>query len=372
MRGNVRTSFRGVFTIKDLRDFISKLERSAELLRIKHQVDWKYEIGEITRKVKASDSKGHALLFENIKDYPGFNIFTNGLGSYSRIALALCLEPLTPVKDIVKVFKQRILEPVKSVMVKDSTFKENIFIGNSVDLTKLPVPWWNREDVGRYIGTWHLNITKDPETGIRNVGIYRMQFLNSNTTAISISPKSHLAIHLSKSERMGKPLEMGVAIGVDEALIMCAAAAVPFGVDEFNVAGGLRQRPVELIKCNTVDIEVPAHSEIVLEGKILPKVRVKEGPFLDYAGIPKSNPQAPIFEVTGMMYRNNPFFRGAVIGNAGAEDHLLYSFLSKADCLDFHGSRIRQKIQNALLKKSLFTAFQFMGRLRQLLKDLRI
>lgn len=312
------------------------------------------------------------MLFENIKDYPGYQVFTNGLGSYEKFAIALELEPETPLQDVVKTFKNRISHPIAPVLVDNSPIKENILLRENVDLLKLPIPWWNREDIGRYIGTWHLNITKDPETGIRNVGIYRMQLLDSQKTAVSISPKSHLAIHLSKAEKQKRPLEMAVAIGVDEPLILSAAAAFPFGVDEFHIAGGLRQRAVELVKCKTVELEVPAYAEIVLEGKILPGVRVKEGPFLDYAGIPKSNPQAPVFEVTGMMYRNNPIFRGASVGRAGAEDHLLYAFLSKADCLDFHGSRIRQKIQNVLLKKSLFRAFQFMGKLRQLLKDLRM
>jgi len=349
---------------RDLRNFISHLEQKGDLFRVKEAIDWKYEIGEQTRKIQTSDLKHPALLFENIKDYPGYRVFTNGLGSYEKFAIALELEPETPLKNIVKVFKKRITNPIKPALTDNGPIKENILLREDVDLLKFPVPWWNKEDVGRYIGTWHLNITKDPDTGVRNVGIYRMQHLSSNTTAISISPRSHLAIHLSKTEKQERPLEMAVAIGVDEPLIMCAAAAVPFGVDEFYVAGGLRQRPVELVKCNSIDIEVPAYSEIVLEGKILPGVRIKEGPFLDYAGIPKFNPQAPVFEVTGMMFRNNPIFRGAVIGQAGAEDHLLYAFLSKADCLDFHGSRIRQKIQNALLKKGIFKAFQKMGKFR--------
>ena len=356
--------------IRDLRELVSNFEKHGELTRIKDLVHWNHEIGDRTRKVHSHDSPGPALLFENIKDYAGSRVMTNGLGAYSRMAICLALEPTTSFKKIVTVFRNRITKPVQPVFVDNRPVQENILTGNDVDLLKLPAPWWNREDAGRYIGTWHLNITKDPETKIRNIGIYRMQLLDSRKAAVSISPRSHLAIQLSRAEKAGMPLEMAVAIGVDETLIMAGAAAVPFGVDEYHIAGGLRQAPVELIQCQTVGLEVPAHSEIVLEGKILPGVRVPEGPFLDYAGIPKANPQAPVFEVSAIMFRNNPIFRGALIGQPGAEDHLLYALLSSADVLDFHGSRIRQKMQNILLKKGLFHAFQKMGTLKEVIKNI--
>jgi UbiD family decarboxylase len=358
---------REVLIIKNLRDFISELERSGELLCIKNEVDWKYEIGDRTRQAQTSYLKP-ALLFENIKDYPGFKVFTNGLCNYSKIAVALGLAPLTSIKDIVKVFKQRISYPIESVIVNYGAFQENIFIGNDVDLTKLPVPWWSREDVGRYIGTWHLNITKDPETKVRNVGIYRMQLLSPKQTAISFSPHSDIALHVSKAEERAKPLEMAVAIGIDETLIMAAAAAFPYGTDEYYLAGGLNQEATALTRCRTVDLEVPASAEIIIEGKILPGMRVKEGPFFDYSGVPNSNPSASVFEVSCIMYRDNPVFRGATIGIPGGEDHLLFTLLSCADCLDFHGSRIRQKIQNAFLKKGMFKTFQKVGQFRRFLK----
>jgi UbiD family decarboxylase len=348
-----------------LRHFISRLETEGELVRINEEVDWKYEIGEKTRLTQKSDLKPPALLFENVKGYQGHRILTNGLSSYSKIAIALDLPPLTPFKDIVKAFMQRISNPVQPVMINDGSVTKNILLEKDIDLMRLPVPWWSKEDGGRYIGTWHLNITKDPETGVRNIGIYRMQLLGPRTTAISISPKSHLAVHLSKAEKENKPLDMAVAIGVDENLIMAAAASPPYGIDEYCLAGGLNQRTVELIRCHTVDLEVPASAEIVIEGKILPKLKIKEGPFLDYSGIPRIDSNALVFEVSCLMYRDNPIFRGATIGTPAGEDHLLFSLLSHAGYLDFHGSRIRQKIQNILLQRSLFKSFQFLGGLSQ-------
>src|SRR3990172_3070095 len=263
--------------IRDLRELVSNFEKHGELTRIKELVEWNHEIGDRTREVHSPDSPGPALLFENIKDYADCRVMTNGLGGYSRVGISLGLEPTTPLKAIVAVFRDRLKKPVQPVLVDNGPVQENILTGDDVDLLKLPAPWWNREDAGRYIGTWHLNITKDPETMIRNIGIYRMQLLDSRKTAVSISPGSHLALQLSKAEKVGIPLEMAVAIGVDENLIMAGAAAVPFGVDEYHIAGGLKQTPVELIRCRTVDVEAPACSEIVLEGNILPGVRVKEG-----------------------------------------------------------------------------------------------
>jgi UbiD family decarboxylase len=267
----------------------------------------------------------------------------------------------------VETFKERARRPIPPVMVADGAVEENVLLNNHVDLLQLPVPWWSKQDGGRYIGTWHLNITKERDSGARNTGIYRMQVIDERKTSISFSPKSHLARHLSKAEDKNEPLEMAVAIGVDETLIMAGAAALPYGSDEFNLAGGLAREPIKLLKCKTVDLEVPSSAEIVLEGRILPKVRIKEGPFLDYSGIPNSDERAAVFELTKVMFRNNPIFRGAAIGIPGSEDHLLFSLLSRVNYLDFHGSRLRQKIQNFLLAKGFFRQSQIVGSIKRII-----
>jgi UbiD family decarboxylase len=344
------------------------LEQEGHLLRVREVTDWKWEIGDRIRQLHGFTVNPPALLFENVKGYPGSWVFTNGLGTYSKIAIALGLESKMPIGDIVSIFKERISNPINPVAAGTAPFKENILLEKDIDLMRLPIPWWSKEDGGRYIGTWHLNITKDPETGIRNVGIYRMQLLGPRTTAISISPKSHLGIHLTKAESKDRDLEMAVAIGVDETLIMAAAAAPPYGTDEYFLAGGLGQRPVELAKCNTVELEVPTSAEIVIEGKILSRSRIKEGPFLDYSGIPKTDLKAFVFEVSCLMHRDTPIFRGASIGSPGSEDHLLFSLLSRAKCLDFHGSILRQQIQTLFLEKGRFKAFQITGRWKQFIK----
>ncbi len=353
-----------------LRGFISLLYQKQEILRVDEEVDWKYGIGDWTRSVRTPTQSGPALLFENIRGYPGFTVLTNALGNIARMNLALGLPETTPYRALVSEARNRLRNPIEAIPADGAPGEHVILSGTDVDLETLPVPWWNREDAGRYIGTWHVNITKDPDTGIRNVGVYRMQLISRNRTYVSISPNSHVARHLGMAEKEGKPLEMAVAIGVDERLVMAGAAAVPYGVDEYGVAGGLAQAPVALRKCHQVDLEVPADAEIVLEGTLLPGLRGREGPFLDYAGIPKANPSAPVFEVTHLQYRKTPIFRGALVGNPGAEDHRLYALIASAGCLDFHGSKARQYTQNMLLTFGYFRMFQHLGVLGQKARDM--
>jgi UbiD family decarboxylase len=307
------------------------------------------------------------LLFENIKDYPGQSLFSNGLVDSSCIALALGLQ-LESGGTLTHSLRKRLLSPIAPVLVSNGPVAENSATGNDIDFLRFPIPHWHPEDVARYIGTWHLNITKDPETGSRNLGVYRMQVLGPRQATVSTSPKSHLALQFAKAEREGRPLEMAVAIGVSETLIMAASAACPFGTDEYCLAGALQNEPVRLINCKTIAQEVPADSEIVIEGLIQPGVRVQDGPYFDYAGKPGTNRNAFLFEATRVMFRNHPIFRGTSIGHAGAEDHQLFALLADLDLVDFHGSSSRQWLQNQFLKMRMFRPFQFAGNVGTLLR----
>lgn len=339
-----------------LRDFIELLSRKGKLKRVSECVDWKFKIGEITRKNQVP------LLFDNIKDYPGHRVFTNGMSSQSCIALALGLERQSSQREIVREAKKRAANPVTPVDGNSHT-RVNVLEGREVDFLKLPVPQWNASESHRYIGTWHINVTKDPETGIRNVGTYRMQVLGPRHATLSTSHRSHLALHLAKAEKLGRPLEMAVAIGVSDVIVMAAAAGCAAGQDEYDLAGGLQERPVAIEKCPTVDVEVPAESEIVIEGVIQPGRRFPDGPYFDYAGKIDMNPNAFIFEARRMSFRDNPIFRGAAIGCPGAEDQELFSLLAQLNLFDFHGSRARRFVQKHLIANRLFSSFQFAGKI---------
>lgn len=330
-----------------LRDFIQKLSTAGCLVRVIDATHWKYDLGKITRESKSP------LLFESIKDYPNRRVFTNGLRNISLIGLALGLETGVSREELLEVVRRRIKDPVRPTTVATGPVLENIIQEREIDLSALPIPQWNAVDAGRYLGTWHINVTKDPETGTRNVGVYRMQLLGSKRATVSTNPGSHLAQHVAKAERNGQVLPMAVAIGVSEAVVMAAAAACPYGMDEYELAGGLQQKAVELVRCQTVNLEVPANSEIVIEGLIQPHLRVQDGPFFDYTGTVNTNLNAFVFEATRLLFRNNFILRGASIGVPGAEDHQLFAILSELKLLDFHGSNIKKHVQDMLLKQRL-------------------
>jgi len=309
---------------KDLREFVKVLEEENELLRVNAEVDWKYEVsGWVWKSQRAN---GPALLFENIKGYPGHKLFTYGLGSYRRIALAMGLPKNTSVKELIKEYRRRTEKPLEPTLSKWGPCKENIDKGEAVNLLKFPVPHWHPRDGGRYMITWAAVISKDPETGVRNVGLYRGMIVDRNTIALGFLPFSHLGLHYSKAEERGEPLPLAIAIGCDELLVMAAAAPFPPGVDEMTMAGALKGEPIELVKCETIDLEVPANSEIVLEGELLPYERVEEGPFGEHTGY-HGGPvrMRPIFKVKCVSYRNNPIFRGTLETKPICEDHVIES-----------------------------------------------
>jgi len=340
----------------DLRDFIQLLDKAGHLLRVTEPVDWKFEIGARSR------ATNRPLLFENVIDYPGSRVFTNGLCDSRALALALGRDADVPQATLLEEAKPFFAAPPPPVLMGNGPALENVIEGNNLDLFSFPVPQWNPCETARYIGTWHLNVSRDPETRARNVGVYRMQLLGSKRATVSASPQSDFACHARKAEAQGQPLPMAVAIGVPEVAVMAAGAACPAGMDEYELAGALQGRPVELIRCPTLDLEVPAMAEIVIEGFIEPGARALDGPYFDYCGRPNSNPQAYIFEATRLTYRSQPIFRGAAIGRPGAEDHQLFAFLAQLGLVDFHGSRKRQKTQNFLWKHRAFRALQAVGR----------
>ncbi|MGO8756759.1 MAG: UbiD family decarboxylase domain-containing protein [Terracidiphilus sp.] len=344
-------------TAHDLRTFIHRLTDAGRLIRVEETVDWRFEIGERTRADR------RPLLFERINDYPGQSVFANGLCDLSSIGLALGLEPGIPSGALLAESRKRLGKPIPPKIVPTPAFLDNELSGSGVDLTRFAVPQWSELDAGRYIGTWHVNISRDPETQARNVGVYRMQILNPTQATISASPNGGLMSHFAKAERAGNALPVVVAIGVPEAVVIAGGAACPAGIDEFDFAGALQQEAVELTVSDSTGLEFPARSEIVIEGFIHPGVRVQDGPYFDYCGVPNVNPKAVLFEASRILFRSNPIFRGSAIGTPGAEDHQLFAFLAQLDLVDFHGSRAKQAIQNVLWKSGHFRALQCMGRL---------
>jgi 4-hydroxy-3-polyprenylbenzoate decarboxylase len=367
----------------DLRDWIKALDHAGELKRVRTEVNPILEIAEITDRVSKSRDQqgsvgGKALLFENLKGYPGQNLLINQFGSARRMRLALEVNGLDEVAERIRAFMdvkspQGFLDKVKMLPMLAEMGKffpktvptgpcKEVIKRDNFSLLDFPILQCWPKDGGRFI-TLPCVITRDPKTGKRNVGMYRMQVYDERTTGMHWQRQKVAAEHYrEKLRRMAmvqlgadsqphfpsdvefassavdimartsggsqKPkgwmpsgkLEVAVAIGTEPALTFSAVVPAPPDVEEFIIAGFLRQKPVELVKCETVDLEVPANAEIILEGHVnLDELRT-EGPFGDHTGFYSLEDEYPVFHVTCVTHRKDPIYATTVVGKPPQED----------------------------------------------------
>ncbi len=303
----------------DLRQWIALLEKEGELRRITAPVDWDRELGTITRKVL--EKKGPALLFENIRGYERgrcTRLFTNGLGSRGRLALALGFRKDVPNRELLQYVMKRNRETIRPRAVRTGPVKEQIVRGLNVDLTEFPVPKWHHLEGGRYINTFAGIVTRDPDTRVQNVGIYRGMIGRRNTIpSLLIKGGQHWGQHFLKYASRGEPMPVACVIGWDPILGFLAGSPIPAGVCEYEGMGAYRGEPAELVRCETVDLEVPASAEIVIEGLIHddPATDELEGPFGEFTGYVSDIPtKRPTIQVTCVTHRTDPIFRGTLEG----------------------------------------------------------
>jgi 4-hydroxy-3-polyprenylbenzoate decarboxylase len=276
------------------------------------------------------DRDGPALLFENIKGHQnaiGKKLLTCSLSTFSRIALMLGVPKDTPYRDLIQIWRERVKKPIDPIIVDRGPCKENIIRGDDVDLYQFPTPRWQERDGGRYIGTFHGVVTRDPESDWTNVGMYRMMVHDQNTTTMSVAQGQHIWFHWRKFRPKGQNMPLAVTIGWDQLLPAVAASPVPTGVNEYSVVGGMRGEPVELVKCETVDLYVPASSEIVLEGEVITDRSqfITCGPFGEFTGHYGPASLRPPFKVKCITFRNDPILQGTMEGMPINEDHRLCS-----------------------------------------------
>jgi len=291
---------------RDVREFTDALRRTGDLVVVDREVDWELEVGAIGRR--ACERDGPAILFRNIKDYPGWAILENPLASWRRLAIALGLPPAIPLRELYQEYERRLDNPPqKSILVDTGPCKENIILGEEVDLFRLPSPLIHEGDGGRYLGTWDLVVSQDPETGWTNWGTYRFLVHNERTLGGYPRPTSHLGRLLrEKFAPQGKAMPIAIAIGVDPLSNLVAATTFPLGAEEAELAGALRGEPVELVRCETSDLLVPAQAEIVIEGEVLPDRIVSEGPYGEYPGYRSGTMGIGIaVRVRAITYRHN-------------------------------------------------------------------
>ncbi len=331
-------------TPRNLAEFIRLLEAQGELLRITEEVDPVLEITEITDRVSKMAGGGKALYFEKAKG-SAMPVLINAFGSYKRMAIALgCahveeaarkISELLALKGVPKDFGGKInllgklvdLSKMPPRMGSHGACQE-IVLKNDFKLSDLPILQCWPKDAGRFI-TLPLVITKDPETKDRNVGVYRMQVYDDRTTGMHWQTQKDGAIHSQKMKSRGRKLEVAVAIGADPATVFSGVVPLPYGVDEFLFSGFLRNEPVELVKCKTVDLEVPAESEIVLEGFVDPEDLRPEGPFGDHTGVYTPVELFPAFHVQCVTMRRNPTYLTTLVGKPPMEDYYMGKTIEK-------------------------------------------
>jgi UbiD family decarboxylase len=298
----------------DLRDWLDDVESLGQLERIR-QAHWDLEIGALTEIILERISTPPALLFE---DVPGFDpkrrVLANMLETLERTALTLNLPThlkTIPLIDALRA-KLSVLQTLKARTVSAGSVLENIEEGEQIDLLKFPVPRWHEGDGGRYLGTAHLVVTRDPETGVENVGCYRVMLQDRDKVGLYISPGKHGRIHFEKAMRAKKPFPVAMVFGQHPLLFIAASQAVPFGVNEYDWAGGILGQPIDVMEAPLTKLHIPAAAEIAIEGEIIPGETLPEGPFGEWPGYYASAQRAePFVRVQALYYRNDPIICGA-------------------------------------------------------------
>ena len=322
---------------KNQQEFIEALERESELVRIKTYVNPKWEIAEITDRVSKSGGGGKALLFENTgTDFP---VLMNAYGSEKRMCMALGVEHLDEVAEQMQSLfhllsspKENLLDKLKMLpllgefagwmpkVVKGKGDCQQVVITNP-DITKLPVITCWPKDGGPFV-TLPVIHTKDPGTGIRNVGMYRMQVFEPTLTGMHWHKHKVSARHFAEYKKLGKKMPVAVALGGDPAYAYSATAPLPDNVDEYMLAGFLRKKKVELVKCITQpEIEVPADADFIIEGYVDPSEElIWEGPFGDHTGYYSLPDWYPKFHITAITHKKNAVYPATIVGIPPQED----------------------------------------------------
>ncbi|MCH8826851.1 MAG: menaquinone biosynthesis decarboxylase [Chloroflexi bacterium] len=324
---------------KDLREFISFLESKGELRRIKASVSRELEITEITDRVIAAG--GPALMFENVDGYD-VPLVINLFGSHQRMAWALGVDHIDELTDRVRqiigmaqtpptgiVNKLRTLGELAGLArsqpktVRSGPCQDVVLTGDEADVNMLPALKCWPLDGGRYI-TLPLVISRDPDSGRRNVGIYRMQIYDGRTMGMHWQSHKVGARHYRISEEKGQErMEVAVALGGDPTTMWSGSMPLPPDMDEIGVAGVIRGEAVEMVRCKTVDLEVPAQSEFVLEGYVVPGELRSEGPFGDHTGYYSLAEDYPVFHLTAITHRKDPIYPTTFVGRPPKEDYFM-------------------------------------------------
>jgi len=329
--------------LKSLREWLAALDAIGDLATINAQVDWNLEMGAVTRR--SMDLRAPAPLFANVKGVePGFRALgaPGGLSAlpgftYARLALALGLPADAGGRDLINALadaRGRSLVPPVLVDRADAPCKENVLTGDDVDLMRLPVPLIHGADGGRYIQTYGINIVRTPDGEWTNWSVNRMMMLDRNHLGCLIPPNQHFGIIHAKWRALGKPTPIAIAFGVEPAFPIVGGMPIPEGEDESAFLGAHFGSPTELVRAETLDLDVPATAEIVLEGHVSHTETQMEGPMDEFPGyVGASGSPKPVLTVEAMTFRNDPILPFSVAGAPVEENHTCWGLPHAAEVL---------------------------------------
>lgn len=333
-----------------LREYLNALESNGLLHRVSKEVDKDWEIAAAARILfqKVPSTRRPAIMFEQVKGH-SIPVVAGVLGA-SRAVYALALE--TEVGNIANRWNEAQREPIDPVVVATGPCKENILTGNQVDMLRFPVPIWTvGEDPGPYLTSPYV-VTKDPVTGVHNVGTYRVQVKAKDRVGCMINFHQHARRHVDMNNNLGQPTPVTIVLGTDPTIGLCSVARIMYGLSEYSVAGGLRGKPVELVKCETNDLLVPASAEIVIEGEIEANTLKHEGPFGEYTGYMGPDGDAHEINIKAITFRNNPIYQAFISQMPPSESSLIRSVGREAGLLKGLRDDLHLPVKDLRIKES--------------------
>jgi UbiD family decarboxylase len=308
--------------VQDLRDWLARVERIGELVRIQRPVDRDEEMSAISYLV-AKQQPSPAVLFENasgLKESPvKARLLWNILGpSLKRIALTLEEPPDTHTVELIRRVKDKLKRriPPRTVARSDAPVYENTVTGNKIDLDLLPIPRHWPLDGGRYAGTGDAVITSDPDSGYLNIGTYRMMQQGRSQVGLYLSPGKDARLHITRAWQRGQSVEVAAAWGIDPLFMLIGSQTFPKNISEYEFAGGIKGQPIPVVRGTTTGLLIPANAELVIEGIIRPNSVKAEGPFGEFTGY-YGRPEAgcPLVDVTAVHYRSSPILTNALMAD---------------------------------------------------------
>lgn len=323
------------FRYSDLREWMREAERLGEL-RTVLGASWQEEIGLAADVVIRADD-GPAVLFDEVPGCPkGFRVIINVFAGKRRNMTLGFPEHLTK-QELSQAFFEHYLKKhqyIAHCLVDDGAVFENILTGGEIDVTKFPTPIWHVHDGGRYIGTGCFSVTLDPNERWLNVGCYRAMIHDRKSVSLLFVPGKHAHMHRQKYFSRGERMPVALVVGSDPLLFFVAGTEAPYGVCEFDIVGGMRGRPVEMVRGKVTGLPFPANAEIVLEGYLDPEVRKHEGPFGEWTGYYAggSSPQ-PVLDIHAIYHRNDPIILGVPPLGGGPDEMARYRAIMRSAML---------------------------------------